>query len=801
MLKYKMRNNHLLAKLWRTFFLVIAETIILLGTLRILKPLYIEYFRRDIDLTITSTGASNVESKASNVRVSSISVNRGSIDLSELELDNDWHYSDKGDFIYCYEEGPRSLNISLKNVGSIGISLVSEVGSGIVSVDIDGENWVEADLYANRDWGYMSFSKDLSAFVTPEKHLGLIIGVFILCLIGQLVWECLLRHKISNDRYEFSCEIIYSLASATILLVSSYLIQYKSINSVFELIRNNPEAVYGGLLLLVLLYLFLRSIIRNRCLVYIVLAMLVVIISIVNEVKETYRGVPLLPWDFARIREGMSIVRGYGITLDSFTVIAICLVILFGCFLYLTRIKRFKPKSLIRWSFIVAATVVLMFYVTTTFINGRGKGVNTFSLSDYYAENGLITSMMDYMEGVFPPKEPSDYSKNRINSIVENISGGRTESKTPNVIVIMSESFWDITRMSTVIFDEDPLPVLHQLQKECIHGNALSHVFGGATEVSEYEFLTGFSGEFFTESYMVYGSDLRNGFESAVSIFEREGYTTTAIHPFIATNYNRNAAYQMLGFDEFITEEDFDNKSPRIRNYISDQAMFDRILYEFDQTNKTSDKAQFIFAVSMQNHGGYWPESIYEKGKVSFKTDKHSLLTKGCMDDYVAGLHETDRALGEFLNSVKDTPEETIVIFFGDHMSDAGPKTEKMLDYENWKESDKYTQDFEEHIVPIFIWNNKQNSNKDIGLIGINQILPIAAQENHMDIPQMWRFLLDLHNYYSASDKMIVVDKDGVVRPLENMNEGQRSFRNQFYLLQYDYIWGKRYAGDLWETN
>ena len=153
------------------------------------------------------------------------------------------------------------------------------------------------------------------------------------------------------------------------------------------------------------------------------------------------------------------------------------------------------------------------------------------------------------------------------------------------------------------------------------------------------------------------------------------------------------------------------------------------------------------------------------------------------------------------MEDLKDYKEETVVIFFGDHMSEAGPKTEKMLDYEKWKNLDEYTQDYEEHIVPVLVWNNKGNINKNLGIMSINQIFPFAAAENQMAMSRMWSFLTELHDYYSASDKTIMVDEDGQAGPLAEMSNVQKQMRNQYYLLQYDYIWGERYAGDLWKLD
>ena len=183
----------------------------------------------------------------------------------------------------------------------------------------------------------------------------------------------------------------------------------------------------------------------------------------------------------------------------------------------------------------------------------------------------------------------------------------------------MSESFWDASRLNTIKLDEPLLPVYENLKKEGMYGELFSHVLNGGTVVSEFEFLTGFSGEFFPSDYMVYGNYLKKDFYSAVGILKNQGYATMAFHPYTSSNYNRENAYLKMGFDQRFFEDSFED-TKIIRNYISDESMYKKMISEYE--NRT-DKTQpvFMFGVTMQNHGGYWKDSIYEEKKVGFSTD------------------------------------------------------------------------------------------------------------------------------------------------------------------------------------
>ena len=62
----------------------------------------------------------------------------------------------------------------------------------------------------------------------------------------------------------------------------------------------------------------------------------------------------------------------------------------------------------------------------------------------------------------------------------------------PDIIVVMSESFWDPTKLPGVTITPDPIPTVRALRS----GSMFSPEFGGMTANIEFEALTGFSNAF-----------------------------------------------------------------------------------------------------------------------------------------------------------------------------------------------------------------------------------------------------------------------------------------------------------------
>ena len=72
-----------------------------------------------------------------------------------------------------------------------------------------------------------------------------------------------------------------------------------------------------------------------------------------------------------------------------------------------------------------------------------------FEAQKFYSENGFVLAFAESMQYINPVDEPSNYNEATMNEIANKIKNSvqETNGVKPNVIVLMSESFWDITRV------------------------------------------------------------------------------------------------------------------------------------------------------------------------------------------------------------------------------------------------------------------------------------------------------------------------------------------------------------------
>jgi len=318
--------------------------------------------------------------------------------------------------------------------------------------------------------------------------------------------------------------------------------------------------------------------------------------------------------------------------------------------------------------------------------------------------------------------------------------------KRPNIIAVMDESFTDIANIGKhVETNVDPLPFYHSLNENTIKGYAYSSGYGGGTSGSEFEFLTGDSLAFLPLNVGPYQMYINKDRPSLVRVLKELGYAgNTAIHASDRFGYNRESAYDHLGFDAFLAEENFEN--PRyVRKYISDEAVMDKIISQYEDTRKETTAPVFLFAVTMQNHSSYvmdyhnFKPDVYAEGLTDAAQGEHRVI-----DKVLSLMHESDRTIGELVAYFKEKDEPTIVVFFGDHQPylpqayiDAVLGTGEGA---TLKESF-----MKKYRVPFFIWANYDIEEQEIEHVSINYLSSIAMKAAGMELTDFNKYLLGLY--------------------------------------------------------
>ena len=509
------------------------------------------------------------------------------------------------------------------------------------------------------------------------------------------------------------------------------------------------------------------------------------ILGYISQQKLIIKGTPLLPADFSLAKEALEISNGF-----KYVYLWMALIVI-GALVMIVLMLKFTPREKYKWLqksvvFLTSVSLLTIFYTSFGPIqNAFALQSNNLSQKMNYEENGMMLGFALNAEYLKAP-EPDNYQEGAIKQVIE---GSKATYSTdpnfkPNIIFVMSEAFWDPTLMKNVSFSQDPIPFFHSLQKSQTSGIMLSPVYGGGTANTEFEALTGLSTQFLPDGSIAYAQYVNKPIEALPSILQKQGYATSAIHPYDNWFYNRNSVYKNLGFDKFISKEFFN--SPKTNGqYILDTELTSKILDEV----KATDKPDFIYATSMQNHGPY-SSTVNPQNKITVSGSTLSPASQAILENYTNSISEVDQALQQLIEGLKQSNEPTEVIFYGDHLPMLGDNYSIYKDAGFVAGDTTYEDYLKLHSVPFVTWNNFSTTKQTLNL-SANFMGTYALQLAKKSGSPMTDFLSNLMK--NGSDVVLKQDyaSQEKITPTEV---------DQYKLLQYDLMFGKNFT-DLLEPS
>lgn len=273
-------------------------------------------------------------------------------------------------------------------------------------------------------------------------------------------------------------------------------------------------------------------------------------------------------------------------------------------------------------------------------------------------KNGILFCFYDDLKNL-KSNTPKGYSQSTIQKIYSDIQTPNNIPKKlnkPNIIIILSEAFFDATKLTNVTFPQDPIKNI----RSDFQASLISPQLSGGTANVEFEVITGLS-NYFLNNKIPYSQLVRQDIPTIFSLFKEQGYTTTVIHPYLRSMYNRTMVYDHFDLDKFITIEDMTNYQ-KSGPYVSDQSFMEQILKQYDSTNQP----QLIFGLTMQNHYPFEPDR-FTQHPITF-TDNLEDIDHRILQSYIDGIHLSDLSYKFLKEKILISNKPTIVFYFGDHL-------------------------------------------------------------------------------------------------------------------------------------
>lgn len=297
---------------------------------------------------------------------------------------------------------------------------------------------------------------------------------------------------------------------------------------------------------------------------------------------------------------------------------------------------------------------------------------------------GLLNSAAPPISG-----EYSQESMDRVAQEAEALAAGEADTpraEQPNIILILSESFFDVTTLPGVTYDRDPLAEFHALQAEGVSGSFYTRTVGYGTCNIELEILTGIN------TALLNGEDLYSldpqvftRLSNVPSLLKDSGYYTAMIHMFNDSIYNRTPIFTALGFEELFFTPDFaaiDDEAAAAADYwaalsdkiagefYSDAYMTDLLISLYEK--KGDEGPVFLYGISMENHTPYTADKYSQEERTVSVTTNLTEEADGMVQAIAQGAADASQALGALTDYFRTQDEPTVIVFYGDHRPGLG---------------------------------------------------------------------------------------------------------------------------------
>ncbi|MDY4735284.1 LTA synthase family protein [Terrisporobacter sp.] len=548
--------------------------------------------------------------------------------------------------------------------------------------------------------------------------------------------------------------LLWLIGGLFLLFITEFLLRGK-IRYVKLLLLNKPGVFLVNFLLILILTSFI-FILKRKKTFYFLMSFIILTISCVSKYLYKVRGVPFTFSDIYSIGEALEIAGNY-VTLPMVVGVLIFLILIISITIIL--FKQEKNNKRIRSLSNVLLMIILMitFPIITKYQYDKGNmSYIRWDITASYKKNGYVFSTIESAVKYIRVK-PKGYSKKAIEEIRDKVDEKEKEDNRkitgnkPNIIFIQLEAFMDPTKIKEAKFSEDPIPNFRKICDENKGYMANVPTTGGGTVRTEYEVMTGNNIDYLTPGEIPYNTILKGKYYNSIATtLKSQGYGAHAIHNFQGNFYTRNNAYEKLGFDTFTSIEYMNGYEKNERGWVKDKILTKYIKKALNST----EGSDLVYTIAVQGHSSYPKDSLKLYDFPIKVSGKLSDVDKNQLYYYVNQLKETDEFIGDVMDMVDNSKEDTLVVFYSDHMPAL-----------NLFQNDKFYLDAYE--APFAFYSNFEMNNFDFDKIEAYNISSLALELAGVEYGPMEKFRVYLSD-----------DKD---------------YESYEALLEYDMLFGKNY--------
>ena len=560
------------------------------------------------------------------------------------------------------------------------------------------------------------------------------------------------REKLIGILNKYSLIFHYILACSICFLVE--VISRHSFSDAFAFMFDRGLTfLYNSLIVFTSLHLVYFF--RRRALMRTIISVIWLFLGTINGCILLKRVTPFTYTDVKLINDLFTMKSNYFSNTEAVAVILLVVCVLAGIIVLWKKGPKYQGKqNKLASTLAIGVFAFLIPMVTNAAVSNNILADYFENIAQGYKDYGFVYSFSASVvdQGMTAPR---DYSQEQVDTALSKVPDKDTETEElPNIICVLLESFIDPKDINFLNFSKNPVPNFDHLYQNYSSGYLTVPVVGAGTANSEFEILTGMGMQFFGLGEYPYKTILKsNSCESIASDLGKNlGYGTHVVHNNGGNFYSRRNAFTQMGFDSFTSKEmmNIQEYTP-LGTWPTDDILINEVKKSLDST----PQQDFVYTITVQGHGAYPAEKVIPNPEITVNGAMNEAKNNE-WEYYVNEIHEVDKFIGNLIDMLSKRNEKTMVVFFGDHLPTMGLTNEDMRSGDIFKT--KYVT-----------WNNfgAEKINRDLTSYQL-----LASVTDQAGIHEGTMFSFHQNSQYAMTE------------------EASRDME----LLQYDILYGKRYA-------
>lgn len=401
--------------------------------------------------------------------------------------------------------------------------------------------------------------------------------------------------------------------------------------------------------------------------------------------------------------------------------------------------------------------------------------------------------------------QPEGYSAQTIDNILNNYEAKEASENfsKPDVIVILSESFWDPKLLPGSTFTDaqgnevNPIEHFDEIASRpgAVSGMMANTALGGGTIRPEFEVLTGLSTDYLPSGSIPY-QYLDSTTDAYPQLFKSMGYSTFSVHPYTPSFYSRQSRYPYIGIDTSYFETDFYDYTAasgwqwQFRGkYIADISFMEYMQHILEEN---SEAPAFMMGISMEAHQPY--ETKFNEADLEIFAHNPSLSEGTLLSfrNFTMAMYDADNALAQMVDYIDAREKDTILIYFGDHLPTLGANYAAYIESGLIETTSRMKQ--EERLAtqrtPFLIYANFALEESELlhegtdNEISAHNLMNAACQLMGAPSTQYMQWLTDFGKAYPTYNSRMLTPK----------TEELQAYTDTHQLITYDRVVGKNYS-------